>query len=477
MVSPVAPAPSTGDRETKQFEQARPVVRGGGGANRRGRRGPSIEELPRNEAKPAEPAKRPSPADDAPLIEVYEDVVPVAGPAAPAPLTGPAALGPAPLPVSALPTSAPVAPGLMPSTSTPSTVVSPGQPPAPAATAETPENPPAESEETKRLLDDLDAGFESIVRPSAPPGPIGGPGSSSDEAQPGQVSQDEKAARHEADMAEVRKLFAGIAVSYARPLRDFMIEVAWGEPTKEWLDVALPATYALRRAAGAVELPAVDAALEGYLTALELALGESTIHREVREMLNAAYAKLIDALPQVFALEGEIGRREPIIVRSLLLQVPGVRHVAIEKLYRAGINALDVFYAARPRELADATGIDEPVTAAICERFQRYRREAAELSPGSDRAKERADLAALVDALAAQHEAYERASKAWSARAAADKAKARKEREETVLRINLLLAHLGEVDLQRTLAKVPFQQKIRELRRYLDEAKQKATRV
>jgi hypothetical protein len=237
----------------------------------------------------------------------------------------------------------------------------------------------------------------------------------------------------------------------------------------------LPATQALRRAAAAVELPEVDAALEGYEKALELAMAEGSIHREVREVLATAYARLIDALPAVFALEGELLRREPIIVRSLLLQVPGVRHVAVQKLYRAGINALDVFYAARPRELAEATGLDEAVAGAICERFQRYKREVAEPSPSEGRAKERAELEALTESLAREHEAHEAAARSWAPEATAERTRARKERADLAVRIDLLLAHLGEVDLQRTLAKAPFQQKIRDLRRYLDEAKQRAS--
>ncbi len=143
-----------------------------------------------------------------------------------------------------------------------------------------------------------------------------------------------------------------------------------------------------------MELPELDAALEGYGTALELAAGEPSIHREVREMLSATYAKLVEVMPSVFALDRERGRREPIIVRSLLLQVPGVHKVAIDKLYAAGINGLDVLYAARPRELAEATGLDEALATAICERFQRYRREVSELGPGKEREKERAELRA-----------------------------------------------------------------------------------
>lgn len=376
---------------------------------------------------------------------------------------------------------------------------------APAAAARPPTVPPPEAEETQRLLDDLDAGFDSIVRPSAPVVWLGTPSLLPDE--PSSVVDKEvratvpatppshdrasgheppprprsaveaSAARHEADMAEVRALFAGIAVAYARPLRDFMIEVAWGEPTKEWIDVALPAALALRRAAMAVEMPEVDDALEGYATALELAAGEATLHGEAREMLSAAYGRLVAAMPHVFALDGERGRREPILVRSLLLQVPGVRQVAIDKLYAAGIHSLEVFYAARPRELSEATGLDEGLATAIWERFQRYRREVAALSPSKDRAKERAELGSLVAELRSHHEEHERAAAGWSPEAAARRAKARKDRADTVLRIDVLLAQLGQVDLQRALVKMSFQQKIRELGRYLDEAEQKSARA
>jgi hypothetical protein len=414
---------------------------------------------------PAAPAAAKPQVDDSPQIEVHAE-----------PVSGREAVAPDP-PVLAADAAAASAPA----------TVETGKSPAPEAPLRASTVPPHEADETQRLLDDLDAGFESIVRPSAPVVWLGSPASSAgemgppdaapqlgfDDAQP-TASTVARAARHEADMAEVRALFAGIAVAYARPLRDFMIEVAWGEPTKEWLEVALPATQALRRAAAAVELPEVDVALEGYMTALELGMGEGSIHREVREMLAGAYARLIDAMPSVFALEGELGRREPIIVRSLLLQVPGVRHVAIDKLYKAGINALDVFYAARPRELAEATGLDEPVAAAICERFQRYKREVAELSPGKDRARERAELGMLAEELSRAHASHEKAAASWAPGAAAERNRARQVRADTLLRIDLLLAHLGEVDLQRTIAKMPFQQKIKELRRFLDEAEQRA---
>jgi hypothetical protein len=391
-------------------------------------------------------------------------------------------------PPSAAATTAPAADGgLRAAATTPDAPITRSPSTAPEAPLRMRSTPPSLDDETARLLEDLDAGFDSIVRPTVrlTPSPRVAALPREELASSPEItiaaltpaaSPEALAARHEADMAEVRELFAGIAVAYARPLRDFMIEIAWGQPTHEWIEVALPATHALRAAAAAVELPGVDKALEGYQTALDLALGESVFSQEVREMIASAYGRLIEALPNVFALEGELVRREPIIVRSLLLQVPGVRYVAIEKLYRAGINALEVFYAARPRDLAEATGIDDALAVAICARFQKYRQEIADLGPAQERAKERAELTGLVAELVAQHEEHEKAAKEWTPDAAARRATARKDRAETTVRIDLLLARMGEIDLQRAIAKLPFQQKIRSLYRFLEEANQRAGR-
>jgi hypothetical protein len=287
-----------------------------------------------------------------------------------------------------------------------------------------------------------------------------------------------RAARHEADMAEVRTLFSDMAVAHARPLRDFMIEVAFSgaDPTKEWLDVAAPAATSLRRAAEAMEMPELCAALEGFTAALELVSGESAIHREARELLLGAYGKLIELLPAAFALEGERGRREPIIIRSLLLQVPGLHKVTLDKIYAAGLTSLVMLTAARPADLAETTGIDVALAGRIVERLQAYKRELAALDPTKDRAHERAALEAEVAALGRLHDDHEKLAAAWSQEAIAARVRARKDRGDALLRVNVLLARLGEVDRLAALEKLPFQHKLRELSRYLDEARRKAPR-
>lgn len=396
---------------------------------------------------------------------------------------------------------------------------------------------PETAEEAERLLEALDAGFESIVRPNEAPEVAITPSTVPDIPQPspsspsrlqtladspqalalvtGEVTpaadplievkeaaaevlaevkavqpdslpapsssaaaSDEAArrAQHEADMAEVRALFTEMAVAHARPLRDFMIEVSWGEPTREWLDVAIPASAALRRAADALEMPDLGVALDGFSAALELCAGEPAFGREGKDLLLGAYAKLAEMMPAAFALEGERGRREPIIVRSLLLQVPGVQKVSLDKIYAAGLTSLEMLYAAGPADLAETTGLDREVCARIHDRFQRYRQEVAGLDPGKDRAAERAELSARLIELSAAHEEHERLSRQWTADAAAGRVKARKDRNDALLAVHVLLARMGEVDRLKALERAPFAQKIRDLQAFLDEAKRRSAR-
>lgn len=345
--------------------------------------------------------------------------------------------------------------------------------------------------ETRKMLEDLDAGFDAIVRPSE------GPEVSVVSITPSSISELPAASEvavvpsapapepeppapapehHDAEMAEVRALFVEMAPPYARPIREFMIEVSWGDPTKEWLDVAAPAASALRSAADTLEMFEHRAAFEGLLAALGRVASKSALEREAKEDLLGAYQKLIELMPEPFALEGERGRREPLIVRSLLLQVPGMHKVVLDKIYAAGLGSLEMLYKAGAKELAETTGIELDVAARVCERVQRYRREAAELDPGKDRARERAELERLTAELARHHEEHERLAAAWSNEAMATRARVRRARADTLLQITVLLARVGEVDRVNQIEKLPFQQKIRELSRYVEEAKRQAAR-
>ncbi len=126
----------------------------------------------------------------------------------------------------------------------------------------------------------------------------------------------------------------------------------------------------------------------GFTAALELpARAKPTIGRDARDLLTGAYGRLVELMPAAFALSKERGRREPIIVRSLLLQVPGVQKVALDKICRGRPHT--TWRCSTPparAKLAETTGLDVEVTARIHDRFQALSprdRPAARPWPGS----------------------------------------------------------------------------------------------
>lgn len=303
------------------------------------------------------------------------------------------------------------------------------------------------------LLDDIDAGFDRIV------------------SSPG---VDAKVEMTEGESQEVIELFTNIAAGYMRPVRDFMVELGLGEPPREWIDVVKPAVASLGKSGKAMGLSELGAATEVFLEALtsvENSEGTRFTAEHVKE-LTEAFELLAAELPGAFNLEQERERREPIIVQSLLRQIPDVRKVALDKLYSANLTTLSMYYHAKPYDIAQAAGLSEELAARIVSHFSRYREQTSVVTPDLERSQEHEKLTALMTLLQQQNDDFEAASKSWSAHAMQDKKRLRKERNDTVLEINLLLARLGEVDLVKQIEKLPLHAKVRALQAYLDEHKE-----
>ena len=344
----------------------------------------------------------------------------------------------------------------------PATRKEPERAKATAKPKKTDERPPLND-----MLDDIDGSFEAIL--SATPSvrtPTG-------EAAPAPAPEPPTADRPE-DLAEVRTLFKEIAASYVRPVRDLMIEIKLGEPPKEWVHVCRPAVASLKTSAARMGLEELVPPLEGFLIALDdVEHNEGALIGQAgRITLTEAYVPLVELMPEAFALKEERNRREPIIVQSLLRQVPDVRKVALDKIYAAGLTTLEMFFAARPRDLADATGLDVAMCERIIERFQHYRRDVAHSTPDAERSREHAQLRELNEKLAEQNRAYDHGA-SWKGQRV-DRRKLRKERSDLVLQINVLLARLGHVELVNELERLPFGKKVERIERYLAEAAQTA---
>jgi hypothetical protein len=232
-----------------------------------------------------------------------------------------------------------------------------------------------------------------------------------------------------------------------------------------------PAVGLLMRAATELQLAELQRALADFAEALRVAGTDSaTMDTAGRERLLAAYSRLSTEMPEAFALDSEQSRRESVIVHSLLLQVPDVRKLTIDKLYAAGLTNLDMMCMAKPEELALTAGIDKAIASSIVERFRKYRAEVHATGEGT-RAADHERLLRLCSELRRLHEQYEDIADEWSDEAHARKKHLRQARSEALLQIKVLLARLGEVDRVGEVERLPFIMKIEQLERFALEAK------
>src|SRR5260221_8948729 len=107
-------------------------------------------------------------------------------------------------------------------------------------------------------------------------------------------------------------------------------------------------------------------------------------------------------------------QRETVIIQSLLLQIPEVRRVTIDRLYAAGLNGMNVLFTARADDIAATAGIPAQLAERIVEKFQAYRRDLGTASTDITRAQERSTIQALVTDLATQNDEFERVATEWT---------------------------------------------------------------
>lgn len=281
--------------------------------------------------------------------------------------------------------------------------------------------------------------------------------------------------RLELDLGPVRELFSELAANHMRHVRDFMIDVKWGEVTRDWINICVPPVRTLRRAADRLELKELEVSLGRLGAELEKAnaAGGQMLDGTEKQRLLEAYSSLVDIMPQAFALDRDKTQREAVIVQALLLQIPEVRKVTIDKLHAAGLMSLTILFEANANDISHVAGIQHEVATRIVERVDAYRNELKASSPTDARAAERERLAQLATELKNHHEGYEKAANGWGADSKKQKREHFLGREEAWLEISVLLARFGEVDRLQGIEKVPFAQRIAQLSDYLEEAADK----
>jgi hypothetical protein len=321
------------------------------------------------------------------------------------------------------------------------------------------ESMPSIADTFERLLgdDDIDAGFMGIERRSSRPPPGTG----------GAVAP--------VDLAEVRSLFAQLAANHVRQVRDFLIDLRWSEATIDWVGICEPALRSLRRAADKLELTDLCAALDAFSSSLGAAAGAGVkvIDGAHRDAILANYDGLVAVMPQAFTLDLDRSQREAAILQSLLLQVPDVRKVTLDKLYAAGLTTLEAMRLATPEDIASTTGISPDLALRIVAQFRSYHEKARGAAHDATRTQERDRVSELTKRLRKEHYDFELIAQSWTQEAGEKKKALRKARAQTLLDIQVVLARLGEVEKLKELEKLSFERKLAFLESFLEEAREK----
>ena len=270
------------------------------------------------------------------------------------------------------------------------------------------------------------------------------------------------------DLAAVRDVFNDIAVVHVSQVRDVMLELRFGDADPAWLESTKPALRSLRAMAEQMELIELCGALDTFCVAVDGAVANrARISDEDKADLLTRYQALSDLIPQAFELDAERDRREPIIVEALLYQIDGVEKPIIDRLFAVGLNRLDALLRVNHDDLVAMAGLRPEVAASIVEQFRTYRATADAAVSTRDPAAERRSLGDLVIMLSILQDDFVRASDDWSADARARKRSLRKEREQTFQRIRVSLVRLGDRDQLSKLERLPFNERITALERYV----------
>jgi len=175
------------------------------------------------------------------------------------------------------------------------------------------------------------------------------------------------------------------------------------------------------------------------------------------------------------ALERARAESEAVIVHSLLLQVPDVGKVTIDKLYAAGLTSLEVISQARADDIAATTGIPISLAERIVVRFEGYRGHAPSTLATAARLRERERLARLVGEMEQMQAEFARAADGWTEEDTANKRHLRHVRDTALLEAKVVLARLGEVARIAALERLPYERKLAALQEYLAEDLSKPT--
>jgi hypothetical protein len=273
---------------------------------------------------------------------------------------------------------------------------------------------------------------------------------------------------HADEEATIQALFAEITAAYSVPLKNFILDLHRHTATKDSIELCRPVLRSIRSAAERINLPETVRRMEELDRSL--VRGQMGANRflegEVRDQILSDYDSLTEVLPESFHIGDEDRKREDIIIRSLLQEIPGLGCVTLEKLYESGLGSLHMLFLANPEDLAAATAIRRPLCEKICLKMKQYRGESEIRAGNSDQSRGRSRLAEIVKELRKLGDGEGRGNSVGKP-LEVEKRERRKQRIGLFLEVKVILAELGELDLIRKLEKVSFKRRIHLLDEHL----------
>jgi hypothetical protein len=270
-----------------------------------------------------------------------------------------------------------------------------------------------------------------------------------------------------AQIEEVRLLFSQICEGHAQPLLDFVCDLQAERGVDHTVRDVRAAARTLLRMANGVGMNALGKALDAFIIALDV-FDDPTAERPLpqrKDDLIEAYQHLRGHLPDVFSAPASRDDRELLVVGALFSQLPAIGAVAIDKLFSAGLGKVRALAGAQAEELAAVTGLTESAAHAVVERFCAHQEE-LDAAPGSFIDGTR--LERWIGELSSVTDAYEEARSSWSARSRIDRRVLRKLRTDAFAEVTIALVYMGELELVYSLSKLPFVEKVRTLRAFIE---------
>ncbi|MCS6886191.1 MAG: hypothetical protein RMM17_10525 [Acidobacteriota bacterium] len=193
----------------------------------------------------------------------------------------------------------------------------------------------------------------------------------------------------ESEEAMIKDLFDNIALAYVKPLKDFIRELYRNSeqqrPTSlEWYEMIEPIFTLLSGASArmgyksiAEEVSKMEQIVKQQVKLAQEQQRDSFLP-EAAYPITEAYQKLCELQPKTFALlvseEDLADRKDALIVKFILKQVPDMTDKLLSKILFAGLNSFDKFMQTRPDEIAALTGTSKEIANDIMEKFYHYRK-------------------------------------------------------------------------------------------------------